>query len=58
MTENGIHYHVTDKQKLLIIAQKDGDTITYRLDLETAKRLRSELQRAVDDMENRVKHES
>lgn len=46
-----IEYHVTQKGKLLWIAQKDDQSLLFKPSLEEAKRARDELNRVIAELE-------
>jgi len=48
---DGIAFHVTEKGKLLIVATKDEQSITFQVDFESAQVLRNELQRSLSELQ-------
>lgn len=53
MTEdqNGIHLHATAKGKLMIVARKGGESVSFTLNLDQAEQLRDEYQRCLSEIQ-------
>lgn len=56
-TENGIETHVTEKGKIVLVCQKDGDSVTFQLDLEQARNFRDVFQSMIAQVEQDVETE-
>jgi len=48
--EDGIHMHVTARGKLMLVARKGEESLTFQLTVPQARQLRSELQSTVSEL--------
>lgn len=51
MTQDGINLHVTPNGKILLVAQKGEDSVSFVLSHETAKEFRNEFQSVLSQVD-------
>lgn len=52
--KSGLHFHITPKGKLMLVAQNNGNSVTFRLTIDEAKQLKNQIQSTVDQLEHEV----